>query len=269
MSVSVIYNDGTIQDVAFSNYPDGTFYTKWRPSEGSEIHAVQFVGTTVDELNRALFLVDALNFRGMFVDYFICPFIPGGRQDRMNTEGDFLFTLGSVASEINNRHFFKVITMDPHSINSRRQIRNLSVLEADAYWTEFIGKYDGVIIPDKGAVNRAKDLAFAINVPCFQAEKVRDVETGQLTGFTFPDVKPGNYLVVDDICDGGGTFIGLANERPEGVNLDLYVTHGVFSKGLGDLYKCYGNVFCIYNFSEHKPTVLTPSETIAVMDKEN
>jgi len=39
-------------------------------------------------------------------------------------------------------------------------------------------------------------------------------------------------IIVDDICDGGGTFIGLAEElrRRNAASLYLYVTHGIFSK---------------------------------------
>lgn len=41
-------------------------------------------------------------------------------------------------------------------------------------------------------------------------------------------------LIVDDICDGGGTFVGLAKElRAAGATrVYLYVTHGIFSKRL-------------------------------------
>jgi ribose-phosphate pyrophosphokinase len=40
-------------------------------------------------------------------------------------------------------------------------------------------------------------------------------------------------LILDDICDGGGTFTGLATElhKAEAQAVDLFVTHGIFSKG--------------------------------------
>lgn len=41
---------------------------------------------------------------------------------------------------------------------------------------------------------------------------------------------------VSDICDGGGTFIGIADAMKDyGLSLGLYVTHGIFSKGFSDL----------------------------------
>jgi ribose-phosphate pyrophosphokinase len=46
-------------------------------------------------------------------------------------------------------------------------------------------------------------------------------------------------LIVDDICDGGATFIGIADaihEKDPDADVRLYVTHGIFSKGI-DVFK--------------------------------
>jgi ribose-phosphate pyrophosphokinase len=68
-----------------------------------------------------------------------------------------------------------------------------------------------------------------------QGNKKRDPETGGLSGFDYEgDVKGKNLLIVDDIADGSGTFIGLAQKLLEGgaKEVRLYVTHGIFSKGV-------------------------------------
>ncbi|CCJ77069.1 Ribose-phosphate pyrophosphokinase [Cronobacter muytjensii 530] len=51
------------------------------------------------------------------------------------------------------------------------------------------------------------------------------------------DVKDKAVLIVDDLCDAGGTFIGSAQVlRDAGArSVSLYVTHGVFSKGVENL----------------------------------
>ncbi len=53
-------------------------------------------------------------------------------------------------------------------------------------------------------------------------------------------------VVVDDICDGGATFIALAQvikvAQPD-TTIDLYVTHGIFSKGVDELLKYYGTIY--------------------------
>nr|WP_156765658.1 ribose-phosphate pyrophosphokinase [Mycobacterium sp. 1245499.0] len=89
----------------------------------------------------------------------------------------------------------------------------------------------GVISPDKGAVARATEVATLLGAPVYVASKNREPKTGRLTHYSFDvELAPGNYLVVDDICDGGGTFALLAGAVPDGVVLDLWVTHGGFTK---------------------------------------
>ena len=71
------------------------------------------------------------------------------------------------------------------------------------------------------------------------SDKTRDVMTGKITGFEVyaDDLKGKSCIIVDDICDGGGTFAGLAIElRKKGARkVHLIVTHGTFSKGLTTL----------------------------------
>jgi ribose-phosphate pyrophosphokinase len=43
-------------------------------------------------------------------------------------------------------------------------------------------------------------------------------------------------FVVDDICDGGATFIELAKHLSNPASLTLCVTHGIFSKGVERLF---------------------------------
>jgi ribose-phosphate pyrophosphokinase len=91
--------------------------------------------------------------------------------------------------------------------------------------------YLGVISPDKGAVRRATDVAELLEVSVYIASKNRDPRTGHLSNYSFEaDLAAGSYLVVDDIFDGGGTFALLAGAVPDGVTLDLWVTHGGFTK---------------------------------------
>lgn len=50
-------------------------------------------------------------------------------------------------------------------------------------------------------------------------------------------------VITDDICDGGATFIGIAKElrRLNCHKVVLYVTHGIFSKGIEVLMDCLTN----------------------------
>ena len=57
-------------------------------------------------------------------------------------------------------------------------------------------------------------------------------------------------LIVDDICDGGGTFLGLAQElkAKNAGNLYLAVSHGIFSRGFEDLEKVFTKIYTTDSF---------------------
>jgi ribose-phosphate pyrophosphokinase len=80
-----------------------------------------------------------------------------------------------------------------------------------------------------------------------QCLKTRDTKTGALSGFSIADpliVKGRNVVIIDDICDGGGTFIGLAQVLLEAgaQSLRLGVTHGLFTKGLAPLHAVFSQI---------------------------
>ena len=65
--------------------------------------------------------------------------------------------------------------------------------------------------------------------------KERDVKTGALTNFKAmtDDLQGQTCFIVDDICDGGGTFAGTAKMlKAKGAGkVHLIVSHGIFSRG--------------------------------------
>lgn len=79
------------------------------------------------------------------------------------------------------------------------------------------------------------------------------------------DVKDKNLLIIDDICDGGGTFIQLA-EKLKGLGaakIGLFVTHGIFSKGYKDLNKWFDKIYSCDTYREK------PDYCIEVADDSN
>jgi ribose-phosphate pyrophosphokinase len=106
-------------------------------------------------------------------------------------------------------------------------------------------EFVGIIAPDAGAAKRANEAATLYQLPVYQALKKRDAATGRLSNFTCETLpSEGKFLVVDDICDGGGTFIGLA--KATGLpkeRLALWVTHGIFSGKAADLKNFYSAIY--------------------------
>lgn len=205
----------------------------------------------VTTLMKALWFADAMEYRGQPIDNLIVPYLPGARQDRMNEAGDFLFAAKSIAEEINMRRFLNVICFDPHSEVMPALINNCRVIHVDEANIEFgIKCYDGVIAPDAGAAKRAEAIARTLKTPVYNAWKTRDVASGnsKITGFGIEDISGvQKLLIVDDICDGGGTFIGLAKHiksmtQSYEIELDLYVSHGLFTKGITALEELFETI---------------------------
>lgn len=244
------------------HYPSGEPLVSFDPGfPWQVISRILLRSPLVSDLMTALFFVDALVDRGIEVPELVLPFVPGARQDRLNPTGDFLFSAKSVAREINSRKFPRVIIFDPHSEVIAGMIDHCTVAHADVCVDVDFSRYCGVIAPDAGSEKRAGGVAKKLGLPLRHGWKVRDVTTGALTGFGLEhwessdkETKP--LLVVDDICDGGGTFLGLGKVIKErGLRADLYVTHGIFTQGTEKLLAAYERVFCTDSLERERPGV--------------
>ena len=235
------------EPIAFQGmYSDSTPMIKtlgW-PRIVEQADVLTVTGSSLMQFVNAMFLVDAIENAGGRIETLVLPYIPGARQDRSNPAGDVLFTLASVAEMINLRRFDRVISLDPHSPAAGRLIYHLVEYPLSEVAKMLPGRYDGVIAADKGGKDRAEQFGRALDLPVFYGGKTRDVSNGRLTGFTLEPLSGnGHFLVVDDICDGGGTFLGLADKiKEQGATADLYVSHGIFAKGTRALSDAYASI---------------------------
>ena len=242
-------NSGTL---AIQSYPMGEPLVH---DPGEPPHRILLKPKSMLDLMGGLFFVDALAERGYPVPELVLPFVPGARQDRLNSSGDYLFTAKSVSKEINMRHFPKVIVVDPHSEVASGLIDRCEPVHASCFKTD---EYGAVVSPDAGAEKRAMAFAKFLGVQLIHGWKSRDVATGKISGFGMEyilDLKK-KVLVVDDICDGGGTFIGLSEVmRERGIKADLFVTHGLFTQGTEALLLRYGSIACTDTVDANRPGV--------------
>lgn len=211
---------------------------------------------SMNDLGMLLALTDAVKrCRAGRVD-LILPYFPGARQDR--EEKGFALTAKVYADIINGEGYGAVFILDPHSPVAPALLDRSVVLPHAGLVAQFLEQLppiDGLICPDAGAERRTLELAKYLNCNnVVFARKKRDPKTGALSGFSLdPLPMEGNYLLADDICDGGGTFIGLAEKFREdpasGTGLlYLWTTHGIFSKGLETLSKHFSKIGCSDSF---------------------
>lgn len=175
------------------------------------------------------------------------PYFLGGRSDRKFSEGGVNYLKQVICPIINAQNYAAVIVLDPHSdvleacINKFEKVTNEVVVK---YALEDLGSKDDIVLvsPDAGAYKKIFDIAQNFEIDkIITATKVRDLKTGQILHTEIPTLDQHNklrYVIVDDICDGGRTFIELAKaikgSRPT-AEIYLIVTHGIFSAGYDQL----------------------------------
>lgn len=171
----------------------------------------------------------------------IMPFTPYGRQDSAFVPGE-ANAMKVWAGMINSVGFRSVVVLDPHSIGVDH-IDNLVVVDIlDILQSTPLGKrlhLDEELVlvsPDAGANKKCHKIANLFGMKSLvRADKARDLETGNiLETELYGDVSGKECIIIDDICDGGMTFIKLAEKlKAEGASkVVLFVTHGIFSKGV-------------------------------------
>lgn len=193
------------------------------------------------------------------------PYFPAARQDRVMVPGEPL-SVKVYADMINMMRFDKVYIFDAHSEVTPALVNNAVVIPNHALVRKALFGLDlnniTLVSPDGGALKKIYKLSQALGgVHVVEASKKRDVKTGKLSSFHVyeEDLKGRTCVVVDDICDGGGTFLGLAEQlKAKGAgDLKIIVSHGIFSKGIDHLLPMYKKVICSDSFSTRNDHGLT------------
>ena len=203
-----------------------------------------------NDFGLLLIAIDAVKRMGVKNIEVFLPYFPGARQDRVMVPGESL-TVKVYANILNNAGVDNITIFDPHSEVTPALLDNCSIINNHLFIKEIIKTLPENILlisPDGGALKKIyKVAAFLKDYEVIECGKTRDVTTGKLSGFKVgaDDLKNRPCLIVDDICDGGGTFNGLAEElkRKNAGALYLAVSHGIFSKGTDVLNTHFEKIF--------------------------
>lgn len=172
------------------------------------------------------------------------PFLPYSRQDKEISNYN-TFNLEILADILNTFHFSLITSIDVHNpIHTADLITNFSNMESTNIIQNVIKevKPDLLVFPDDGASKR-----YNISGPALIGQKYRDQMSGNLSEkyeFMYKNLdrlveqndlrSETKLLIIDDICDGGRTFINLVTilkRYQSNLEFNLYVTHGIFSQG--------------------------------------
>ncbi|WP_149206007.1 ribose-phosphate diphosphokinase [Flavobacterium johnsoniae] len=209
-----------------------------------------------NDLGLLCVTVDALRRMDVKIIELFIPYFPAARQDRVMIPGEPL-SVKVYADIINAMQLNKVFVFDAHSEVTPALLNNSTVIPNYAFIKEVlnkIGENVKLISPDGGALKKIYKVSeFLGGVEVVECSKSRDVKTGKLSGFKVyeDDLQGMDCLIVDDICDGGGTFVGLAEElkKKNAGKLYLAVSHGIFNKGF-EVLDCFDKIFTTNSFKD-------------------
>ena len=227
-----------------SRFPDGEVQISLGDFSHKDQICVKCRITNAEELFIITQVLDILDRHDVYYDVDIF-YLMGMRMDRV-MDFNRPFTLKVVSTLLSRSKAHEIRILEPHS----KRIFDLSNIFTEhiddileGFKTELLSCRQ-LVLPDAGAQKRYPNVSKAIF-----CSKVRDEQTGKLTGFEVKnpkDIQSKDLLILDDLCDGGGTFCGIAAElkkyKPD-ADINIFVTHMVNRKGIENLAKTFNKVY--------------------------
>jgi len=237
-------------DFAFKTmiFPDGQPHIKIDVQQAGKVDRQEPIRiltrlNNANDLLLALFVKNTLDYMDFEIIELHVSYLLAARMDRVMLDGE-PFSLKVIAAMVNQAGFKKIRIFDPHSevttaLIDRSYVETNHIFVQDAlqdYACGHSGEAVCLVSPDAGALKKIHKLAQFLKIEnVVECMKERDLKTGALTNFKAmtDDLYGQTCFIVDDICDGGGTFAGTAKmlkEKGAG-KVHLIVSHGIFSRG--------------------------------------
>ncbi len=210
----------------------------------------------------------------LYVPYFL-----GSRSDRQFEEGSNNYLKDVICPIINSLNFKSVTVLDPHShvleacLNNFKKIDNESLVR---FALQNINKQSGkdwnklrdlpliLVSPDSGASHKiyklAEQIGYTGDIITCSKERDKDGKLSKCVVPMKPEYTTKDLIIIDDLIDAGNTFINIAksiddyNKNYKSIYGGKYlvVTHGIFSNGFSELYKCFDGIYCTNSYSDMK-----------------
>ena len=191
-----------------------------------------------DNLMELLVTLDALRRSSARRVTAVIPYFGYARQDR-KTAPRTPISAKLVANLITEAGANRVLTLDLHAA----QIQGFFDIPVDNLYAaplftadiqhRFAGRTLMIVSPDVGGVLRARNLASRLNCDLAIIDKRRERAGVSEVMNIIGEVEGFDCILVDDLCDSGGTLCNAATALMAGGarSVSVYVTHGVLSGG--------------------------------------
>lgn len=231
--------------VKIQRFSDGEIYVEFEESiRGKFVFLIQSTFAPTDNMMELLLMIDAAKRASAYKVIAVIPYYGFARQDRKDRPR---VAIGSklVANMLTASGADRVITMDLHA----PQIQGyfdipVDHLESSAVFLPYIEslKLDNLIFaaPDVGSANRIREFATYFECEMVICDKHRKRANEIASMVVIGDVTDKDVVIVDDICDTGGTLAksaGLLKEKGA-KSIRALITHPVLS---GNAYETIQN----------------------------
>lgn len=229
---------------AITHFPDGEVMVRLEEMDRKEEVEVLCRITNAQDLFILMQVGDILNRWGV-VWYLKIYYLMSMRMDRVISFQE-PFSLSIVANMIRSLKPKVIMVFHPHSSRSLELLGACPMAEKHPN-LEFGNSSFQLCYPDKGAKERYEAL-YESEHPILLGKKVRDPETGRILSIEIAnpeDYQGRDIMVIDDLCDAGGTFLGIEkaiHNLNEWAKLHISVFHMVNRTGIDRLSKAYETV---------------------------
>lgn len=225
--------------ISVKHFADGEILIE--PEEtvrGRRVYIIQSTSTPVNEnLMEVLVCVDACKRASAAEITVVMPYFGYARQDR-KARARQPITAKLVADLIQAAGAHRVVTVDLHATQIQGffniPIDDLTVIPLiGQHFSQYGFKDDELVVvsPDHGGTTRARRLAEYLHAPMAIIDKRRPKPNVAQAMNVIGDVKDKDCIVIDDICDTGGSLLaGVEILKKHGARrIYVSVSHGILS----------------------------------------
>ena len=221
--------------IELRKFSDGEIWVKYLENiRGLEVFIIQSTNPPAENIMELLIMIDAAKRASAKNITAVIPYFGYARQDRKD-QPRVAITAKLLANLITVSGADRVITMDLHAA----QIQGFFDIPFDHLYASsvFQGNFDHfmndlvIVSPDVGGIKIARAYAKLYNCALVVIDKRRPRQNQAEVVNIIGDVNENNVLIVDDLIDTAGTFVGAVNALKENGAKKIFgaVTHPLLS----------------------------------------
>jgi ribose-phosphate pyrophosphokinase len=225
----------SLGEIDLKRFSDGEIWVKYKENiRGRDVFIVQSTNPPAENLIELLIMIDAASRASANTITAVVPYFGYARQDRKD-QPRVSITAKLMANLLTVAGADRIITMDLHA----SQIQGFFDIPFDHLYGSIIFKREinhpkenlAVVSPDLGGIKIARSYAKLFDCALVVIDKRRPKQNQVEVVHIIGDVAGKDVLIVDDLIDTAGTFVGAVESLKKKGAKNIYgaVTHPVLS----------------------------------------